>query len=54
MAENKGLFKTPLHKIAWDALNDEQKYKAIQDPLMYGNLAVRYNVKKKAFSVDVD
>lgn len=54
MAENKGLFKTPLHKIAWGALNDEQKYKAIQDPLMYDNLAVRYNVKKKAFSVDVD
>lgn len=54
MAENKGMFKTPLHKRAWEALTSEQKSTIIQNPIMFDSLAVKYNVKSKTFSVDID
>lgn len=54
MAENKGMLKTPLHKRAWEALTLEQKSTIIQNLIMFDSLAVKYNVKSKTFSVDID
>ena len=53
-AEELGFFKSLLHKKAWEALTDTQKQDCINNPQIYDALAIKFNFKKKSFSVDVD
>jgi hypothetical protein len=49
-----GFFKSPLHKKSWEALTDTQKQKCVENPQIYDALALKFNVKNKTFSVDVN